>query len=47
VGSRAAARGHALLRKAEERGEVVVPLHRELRKGTEAAILREAQAPSG
>jgi predicted RNA binding protein YcfA (HicA-like mRNA interferase family) len=33
---------HVLLRKPGERREVVVPLHHELRKGTEAAILREA-----
>jgi predicted RNA binding protein YcfA (HicA-like mRNA interferase family) len=33
---------HVLLRKAGERRDVAVPLHHELAKGTEAAILREA-----
>jgi predicted RNA binding protein YcfA (HicA-like mRNA interferase family) len=33
---------HLLLRKAGERRDVVVPLHHQLAKGTEAAILREA-----
>jgi predicted RNA binding protein YcfA (HicA-like mRNA interferase family) len=32
---------HVLLRKAGERRDVAVPLHHELAKGTEAAILRE------
>ena len=33
---------HVLLRQAGERRDVAVPLHHELAKGTEAAILREA-----
>jgi predicted RNA binding protein YcfA (HicA-like mRNA interferase family) len=32
---------HVLLRKAGERRDVAVPMHHELAKGTEAAILRE------
>ncbi len=33
---------HVMLRKAGERQELIVPLHHELKKGTEAGILREA-----
>jgi predicted RNA binding protein YcfA (HicA-like mRNA interferase family) len=33
---------HVMLRKAGEEQELIVPLHHELKKGTEAGILREA-----